>query len=203
MGESTDGFVQAYRDILMHAGPAFAAILRYLANLPRPGDEDMRKVGALIHCTAGKDRTGIFFAILFSFLGVSNSAIAEEYNLTELGLGHMRDEIAGRVMQSPGFRTYALSQMAGKELNAEHLADALKSNADGRTNGAEVVIPEEVLEKGRRAVLRMVGARRESMFGALEMVGKEWGSAEEYMKQVCGMQDGELEALRRNLVVES
>lgn len=56
-------------------------------------------------------------------------------------------------------------------------------------------------EEGRKAALRMLGARRESMLGALEMLRNEWGSAEGYVRGVCGLGDGEVEALRRNLVV--
>lgn len=57
-------------------------------------------------------------------------------------------------------------------------------------------------EQGRQAALRMLGAKKESMLGALEMLRREWGSPEGYMRKVCGLGDEELEALRRNLVVE-
>lgn len=62
-------------------------------------------------------------------------------------------------------------------------------------------IPPEVMEKGRKAALRMVGASRESMIQSLEMLDKNYGSAEGYMRKVCGLGDGDLEGLRRNLVV--
>lgn len=206
MGESVEGFVQAYHDILTHAGPAFRTICLYLANLTPSAQSTEKKPGALIHCTAGKDRTGIFFGILFSFLGVPEERIADEYQLTELGLSHIRDEIVGRLMMSPGFKKYTLSQIEGKELKQEDLAEVLSKSGDSgaqRVNGAEQVIPPEVLEKGRQAALRMIGARKESMLGALEMVKKEWGSAEGYMRQVCQLTDLELNALRRNLVVDA
>ena len=38
--------------------------------------------GVLIHCLAGKDRTGIAIAILLSLVGVSEDDIAEDYSLT-------------------------------------------------------------------------------------------------------------------------
>jgi protein-tyrosine phosphatase len=37
---------------------------------------------ALIHCTAGKDRTGIVVALLLSLAGVDTDTIAEDYALT-------------------------------------------------------------------------------------------------------------------------
>jgi protein-tyrosine phosphatase len=38
--------------------------------------------GVLIHCLAGKDRTGIAVAMLLSLVGVSEAVIAEDYSLT-------------------------------------------------------------------------------------------------------------------------
>jgi protein-tyrosine phosphatase len=38
--------------------------------------------GVLIHCLAGKDRTGIAVAMLLSLVGVSEAHIAEDYSLT-------------------------------------------------------------------------------------------------------------------------
>ena len=38
--------------------------------------------GVLIHCLAGKDRTGIAVAMLLSLVGVSEADIAEDYSLT-------------------------------------------------------------------------------------------------------------------------
>ena len=57
-------------------------------------------------------------------------------------------------------------------------------------------------EQGREAALRMMGAKRESMVGALEMMRREWGSAEGYLRRVSGLGDGEVEGLRKALLVE-
>ena len=51
-----------------------AAMARAVANAV-PG-------GVLIHCLAGKDRTGIAVAMLLSLAGVSEADIAEDYSLT-------------------------------------------------------------------------------------------------------------------------
>ncbi|KAF9732750.1 tyrosine phosphatase [Paraphaeosphaeria minitans] len=173
LGKSTEGFVSAYHDILSDGGPAFRTILLYLANLPPPDAEPQEKcLGALIHCTAGKDRTGIFFGLLFSFLGVPDAQIADEYQLTEPGLSHIYDAVLPRLVASPAFVRYQREKLQG---------------------GSE--------EEGRKAALRMLGAKRESMLGALEMLRGQWGSSEKYMREVCGLGDGEVEALRRNLLV--
>jgi hypothetical protein len=46
-----------------------------------------------------------------------------------------------------------------------------------------------------------VGARRETMIATLEMLDREFGGAEKYMREVCGLEQGELDALRNNLLV--
>ena len=131
-------------------------------------------MGALVHCTAGKDRTGIFFGLLFSFLGVPDEQIADEYQLTEAGLKHIHEQVVPRLLASPAFERYKKEKMSGASE-----------------------------EQGRQAALRMLGAKKESMLGALEMLRREWGSAERYMRSVCGLGDAELEALRRNLILGS
>ncbi|KAG9185939.1 hypothetical protein G6011_02495 [Alternaria panax] len=198
MEEDVRGFVEAYADILSNGGAAFGQILRYLAG--RDGELEGSGQGALIHCTAGKDRTGIFFGILFDFLGVPRESIAQEYQLTELGLAHVREEVVGRLMTSQGFGKYMAAQASGSALSVEDIAKAVTAE---KTGGAAEgsAIPPDILEKGRQAALRMVGARKESMLRSLNMLDERFGGAERYMREVCGLGDVELEGLRRNLLV--
>lgn len=44
---------------------------------------------ALVHCTAGKDRTGVLVALLLSALGVNRRAIAEDYALSALAMAEL------------------------------------------------------------------------------------------------------------------
>lgn len=203
MDQSVMGFVHAYADILRNGGEAYRKIFLYLAGLtPKiEGQRDEKEsLGALIHCTAGKDRTGIFFGVLFDFLGVPRDAIAGEYNLTELGLRHIRQDVVARLLQSPGFKKYMFSLMQGTQLSKEEMAKLVK---DGDVlDTADVMVPPEVMEEGRQAALRMVGARRESMLKALEMVDHEFGGSEMYMRTMCGLSDEDLKRLRRVLIVE-
>ncbi|KAI8937896.1 hypothetical protein NX059_005581 [Plenodomus lindquistii] len=198
MDESVEGFVHAYKDILRNAGKAFREILMYLIGVPADTNgEKSTGLGALIHCTAGKDRTGMFFAVLLSFLGVPPQQIADEYQLTENGLWHIRKEVVARLLQTPGFVKYVSAQIEGSGITPADVAAALQ----GRGSEAGKQIPPEVLERGRAAALRMIGARRESMLAALEMLEMEFGGAERYLRESCGLGDGELAALRRNLVI--
>jgi|GEM_PF-464732 protein-tyrosine phosphatase len=67
--------LRGYTEIMLdHEGQTFGTIYRELAKsdgLP-----------AIIHCTAGKDRTGMAIAILLSALGVADEAITADYSLS-------------------------------------------------------------------------------------------------------------------------
>ena len=51
--------------------------------------------GVLVHCAAGKDRTGILIAIILALLGTPREVISEDYALTEARLAlHFAAELA-------------------------------------------------------------------------------------------------------------
>jgi protein tyrosine/serine phosphatase len=54
--------------------------------------------GVLIHCLAGKDRTGIAVALLLGLVGVDDAQIAADYALSETGLA---DELAAALAAAP------------------------------------------------------------------------------------------------------
>lgn len=147
------GFVRAYTEILNYGGESYAKILRQLA---QAGSD-----GVLLHCTAGKDRTGVIVALILSLLGVPRAGICQEYQLTETGLRHRKQDFVDRIMSSGAFEG----------------------------------------DEGRASAARMVGAQAGSMQATLEMVDGKWGSAENYVKEVCGISDEELALLRQNLIV--
>lgn len=79
---SQQGFTKAYSDILERgAEDAYPKILRHIANEPEKP--------LIIHCSAGKDRTGVICALLLSLCGVDDETVAKEYELTEKGLVSM------------------------------------------------------------------------------------------------------------------
>ncbi|KAL2358844.1 protein-tyrosine phosphatase-like protein [Cryomyces antarcticus] len=88
-----DGFVHAYADILASAGPSYRTVLLHLAQpCPTP---------CLIHCTAGKDRTGVLVALLLSLVGVPDDAVADEYALTDVGLAEVKPAFIERLLENP------------------------------------------------------------------------------------------------------
>lgn len=61
--------------MLEHFQPQFAAIVRAVADAPAGG--------VLLHCHAGKDRTGVVVALLLGLVGVPDDEIAADYAASE------------------------------------------------------------------------------------------------------------------------
>lgn len=76
MANSSRGFslVERYAAALDQAGPHFAQAIRAVAEAP--------KGAVLIHCTAGKDRTGLLAALLLSLAGVPKPEIVADYHMS-------------------------------------------------------------------------------------------------------------------------
>ncbi|KAL0937865.1 tyrosine phosphatase [Colletotrichum truncatum] len=93
----TEGFTKAYADILRtasepdHPQDPFRTILVHLAT-PEPPSP------FLVHCTAGKDRTGVICALILSLCGVSDEVVAHEYSLTDIGLQDRKEEIVKHLL---------------------------------------------------------------------------------------------------------
>jgi len=86
----------AYSSILASAADTshpyapFTTILNHLAGPDPPP--------MLIHCTAGKDRTGVICALILSLCGVDDDTVAQEYELTQLGLAARKDEFVAHLL---------------------------------------------------------------------------------------------------------
>lgn len=53
----------------------------------------------LVHCTAGKDRTGVLIAVLLGALGVSDADVADDYALSEAAMPHLRSLLSSASSQ--------------------------------------------------------------------------------------------------------
>ncbi|KAE9400593.1 hypothetical protein BT96DRAFT_919426 [Gymnopus androsaceus JB14] len=73
-----EAFLVTYQEILETAGETFRKVFTHLRDYP---DQT-----CLVHCTAGKDRTGMFIALFMMVLGVLDTQVIQEYALTSAGL---------------------------------------------------------------------------------------------------------------------
>lgn len=106
----TEGFVKAYYDIMTAAPNAYGKIFRHLAQ-PSPSP-------CLVHCTAGKDRTGVLVALLFLLSGVEKESIGAEYALTDQGLAPLKPLFIERLLKNPalqGNRDGVLTMIGSKK----------------------------------------------------------------------------------------
>lgn len=75
----TGDLLQIYREMTVSAGPALGGLVGLLAT----------DGATLLHCTAGKDRTGVAVAALLLVAGVDPAAVVADYRRTELSMEHV------------------------------------------------------------------------------------------------------------------
>jgi protein-tyrosine phosphatase len=71
-----DDLARFYRDTLDRRAGVFAAAVGVLASAAR--------LPVLVHCSAGKDRTGIFTALVLEVLGTPRPVVVRDYAMTEV-----------------------------------------------------------------------------------------------------------------------
>ena len=108
---------------------------------------EQENLPVLLHCTAGKDRTGVSTAFLLSVLGVSRDIIEADYLLTNLDTERQADFIESTVGYPEGYNREKMISIAGVP------KDAMKDFLDGVESKWGSVI--EYLEK--------IGVTREQM----------------------------------------
>lgn len=122
----SEGFVKAYNDIALAAPKAYGTIFRHLS---KPNAEP-----CLIHCTAGKDRTGVIVALLSLLAGREKEVIAEEYSLTDSGLEHLKPLFQERLLKNPalqGNTEGVLNMISSKKENMLATVDMLQKDFNG------------------------------------------------------------------------
>ncbi|KAI9264056.1 tyrosine phosphatase family-domain-containing protein [Phascolomyces articulosus] len=75
--QGPEGVFKGYRDMLVKAKDQYRKIFLYI--LEHPDD------AIIVHCRMGKDRTGLFFALLLGICGVDDDIIANEFAMTTIG----------------------------------------------------------------------------------------------------------------------
>jgi len=114
----------------------------------------------IVHCTAGKDRTGIACALVLTMLGVARETVFEDYLLTNAYLDPAAREALVRARIEP---------LLGRALNVEEMTPLI---------GVEAVYLE-------------------SAFAAIDA---QAGSVEGYVRDVLGVGDDAIAAMRTHLL---
>jgi protein tyrosine/serine phosphatase len=110
---------RAYKAILEQGVKAYSKILRHILEHPPSG-----RNGLIMHCTAGKDRTGVLGAVILSLCRVEDEIIAEEYSLTEKGLGSWLEHLVQNVIHQLGADEDSARRMVGAK--KENMIASLK-----------------------------------------------------------------------------
>lgn len=96
----------AYRILARDAAGSIAHIARVVASSPGP---------VLVHCTAGKDRTGVVVAVLLRAVGVRRADVVEDYLRTEANLPRLWAALRAAGVPEPRNRTLMGVQAAALE----------------------------------------------------------------------------------------
>ncbi|KAI1380663.1 protein-tyrosine phosphatase-like protein [Hypoxylon crocopeplum] len=127
VGGGEDGYREMYLEVIDVYRESWKAILEHIRD--RPQDP------FLVHCTAGRDRTGVFAGLLLTLAGASPEAITLDYLLSRIGTEPVRlmllqFAIAGTKASSqeqPGF--YNLVSLRASSWNA--FIDGVKKEYGG------------------------------------------------------------------------
>ncbi|KAI8974714.1 tyrosine phosphatase family-domain-containing protein [Pilobolus umbonatus] len=87
--EGATGFPKVYKVILEKGAPYYRNIFIHL--IENHSIDSNKSI--IVHCTAGKDRTGLFGMLLLGLCGVDEEIIANEYALSNLGYWEPEHEL--------------------------------------------------------------------------------------------------------------
>ncbi|TXT10559.1 hypothetical protein VHUM_02064 [Vanrija humicola] len=86
-GDGSSAWGGRYVDMLTEFRPTLKVVLEHVRD--RPGE------GILVHCTAGRDRTGVTIGLLHHLAGTPPAAVLYDYMLTRLGIEPGREVMQG------------------------------------------------------------------------------------------------------------
>ncbi|KAI0708050.1 protein-tyrosine phosphatase-like protein [Earliella scabrosa] len=124
--DETEAFVRMYIRMLTVGGHAVEKVLVHL--------RDNADEPCLIHCTAGKDRSGVLAAVILMLLGARDEDIAADYALTTIGLQPLVPLLAARFAKEEAWRNNpqgALNLGAAKAETMQAVLDAIGTEFGG------------------------------------------------------------------------
>lgn len=137
------GLDDLYRRMLDACGARFAAVVHLLAE---PG-----ALPAVVHCSAGKDRTGLVAVLVLSAIGVPDDVVAADYARTaDLLTPEARERIVRRAVAA-GVSVQEVAAAADSPAAAAHAALA---HLRGRYGGAAGYLSAHGVGRDEIAVVR-------------------------------------------------
>ena len=135
-----------YIDYVKHAPDAIAHGLRTIAD-PNAGS-------VLVHCAAGKDRTGVLVGVALSLVGVKREAVVADYAKSAEKVQQIRDRLMSTELYAANLRDRDLDSMTSHADNMERFLDRVDREYGGVHGLAmSVGVDEEtVASLGRRLV---------------------------------------------------
>ncbi len=132
-----------YADLIDERGSAIVAAIHPLA--------DPDGLPGLVHCTGGKDRTGVVIALLLSVLGVPDEIVAADFAATSLFLaGEARATLLAHIVASGGDPVVAEALLGSDP----QLMMALLAKLTASYGGAEPYLLDQGLTPEELARLR-------------------------------------------------
>ncbi|TQV99094.1 tyrosine/serine protein phosphatase [Cordyceps javanica] len=132
------GLLGIGRDKLDHSGAEIAqALTLYTSTQTTP---------VLVHCTQGKDRTGLICCLILMILDVPMPAIEHDYFLTDDGLASEREELIQEVKSVGLTEAWAYTD--------SEMILGLKSHIGDKYGGLDAYLDSIGFDKSRRALVR-------------------------------------------------
>lgn len=163
-------YVHVYDQMLSNGQELFRRMFEHVRDYPdRP---------FMFHCTAGKDRTGVFAMLLLRLVGVDRQTIIKEYELTTIGLKPDHEKIRQKYISG-------LEKMKAKGVGAlEEMIVQGRKNWTFEKDGFD----------------NLISSRSEAMLATLELLDSSYGGILNYMRKYLNFTDSEIQQIFRNLV---
>jgi protein-tyrosine phosphatase len=131
---------QLYEEMVEHGSATIRSLFELLT--------DDATYPAVVHCTVGKDRTGVAVALVLRTLGVDDATIATDFSLTEKAIDRIAAKLeANRAADAAPIRQDLLSSDAAIMIGFLQVIDA-------RFGGTEQVLRDSGVPIGAREQLR-------------------------------------------------
>ncbi len=135
-----------YIDYVRHAPTEVGTALRTIAD-PRSGT-------VVVHCAAGKDRTGVVVAVALSLVGVRRDAVVADYARTDERIAAIRERLLNTELYSTDIARRTLESMRPHADNMERFLDRVDSEYGGVHGLAMTIgVDEETIARLSRRLL--------------------------------------------------